>query len=37
MLNAAMLGLIEQTGLDVTVLTEALDDREFFASRLIRL
>lgn len=37
MLTAAMLGLIEQTGLDIMVLTEALDDREFFTSRLTRL
>lgn len=37
MLTAAMLGLIEQTGLDIIVLTEELDDREFFASRLTRL
>ena len=37
MLTAALLGLIEQTGLDVIVLTEELDDREFFASRLTRL
>lgn len=37
MLTAAMLNLIEQTGLDIIVLTEALDDSEFFASRLTRL
>ncbi len=37
MLTAAMLGLIEQTGLDIIVLTEELDDQEFFASRLTRL
>jgi uncharacterized protein with HEPN domain len=37
MLTAAMLGLIEQTGLDILILTEELDDREFFASRLTRL
>ena len=37
MLTAAMLGLIEQTGLDIIVLTEELDDREFFASRLTRM
>ncbi|OYY92682.1 MAG: hypothetical protein B7Y41_14860 [Hydrogenophilales bacterium 28-61-23] len=37
MLTAAMLGLMEQTGLDILVLTEELDDREFFASRLTRL
>ena len=29
MLPAAMLGLIEQTGLDIIVLTEEIDDREF--------
>jgi uncharacterized protein with HEPN domain len=37
MMTAAMLGLIEQTGLDILILTEELDDREFFASRLTRL
>ncbi len=37
MLTAAMLGLMEQTGLDVIILTEALDDTEFFSSRLTRL
>ena len=37
MLTAAMLALIEQTGLDIMVLTEELDDREFFASCLTRL
>jgi len=37
MLTAAMLGLIQQTGLDILVLTEELDDQEFFASRLTRL
>lgn len=37
MLTPAMLSLIEQTGLDIIVLTEELDDREFFASRLTRL
>jgi len=37
MLTAAMLGLIEQTGLNILILTEELDDREFFASRLTRL
>lgn len=31
-----MLGLLEQTGMDVAVLTEELDEREFFASRLTR-
>lgn len=37
MLTAARLGLIEQTGLDILVLTGELDDQEFFASRLTRL
>lgn len=37
MLTAAILGLIEQTGLDIIVLTEGLDDHEFFASRLTRM
>lgn len=37
MLTAAMLGLIEQTCLDILILTAELDDREFFASRLTRL
>lgn len=37
LLTAALLGLIEQTGLDILILTEALDDREFFSSRLTRL
>lgn len=37
MLTAAMLGLIENTGLDIIVLTEELEEREFFASRLTRL
>lgn len=37
MLTAVLLGLIEQTGMDIIVLTEELDDREFFASRLTRL
>ena len=37
MLTAAMLGLIEQTGLSILILTEELDEREFFASRLTRL
>ena len=37
MLTAAMLGLMEQTGLDILILTEALDDQEFFSSRLTRL
>lgn len=37
MLTAAMLKLIEQTGQDILVLADALDEREFFASRLTRL
>jgi uncharacterized protein with HEPN domain len=37
MLTAAMLGLIEQIGHDIIVLTESLDDHEFFASRLTRM
>ena len=37
MLAAVMLRMIEQTGLDILVLTEELDDQEFFASRLTRL
>jgi uncharacterized protein with HEPN domain len=36
MLTGAMLGLIQQTGMDVIVLTEELDEQEFFASRLTR-
>jgi uncharacterized protein with HEPN domain len=36
MLTAALLGLIEQTGRDIVVLTEMLDEREFLASRLTR-
>jgi uncharacterized protein with HEPN domain len=36
MLTAAMLGLLQQTGMDVIVLTEELDEQEFFASRLTR-
>lgn len=36
MLTAAMLGLIEQSGLDILVRTGELDDQEFFASRLTR-
>jgi uncharacterized protein with HEPN domain len=31
-----MLGLLQQTGMDVIVLTEELDEQEFFASRLTR-
>jgi len=37
MLTAAMLGLIRQTGMDIIVLTEELDEQEFFASHLTRL
>jgi uncharacterized protein with HEPN domain len=37
MLTAAMLGLIRQTGMDIIVLTEELDEQEFFASRITRL
>lgn len=37
MLTAAMLGLIQQTGMDIIVLTEELDEQEFFASRITRL
>jgi uncharacterized protein with HEPN domain len=36
MLTGAMLGLIQQTGMDVIVLTEELDEQEFFSSRLTR-
>jgi len=36
MLTGAMLGLLLQTGMDVIVLTEELDEQEFFASRLTR-
>jgi len=36
-LTAVMLRMIEQTGIDILVLTEELDDQEFFASRLTRL
>lgn len=36
MLTGAMLGLLQQTGMDVVVLTEELDEQEFFASRLTR-
>ena len=36
MLTGAMLGLIQQTGMDIVVLTEELDEQEFFASRLTR-
>ncbi|MDP2030779.1 MAG: hypothetical protein Q8K12_14170 [Thiobacillus sp.] len=36
MLTAAMLGLIQQTGMDIIVLTEELDEQEFFSSRITR-
>lgn len=36
MLTGAMLGLLQQTGMDILVLTEELDEQEFFASRLTR-
>ncbi|HEX5363129.1 MAG TPA: hypothetical protein VFW59_02575 [Gallionella sp.] len=36
MLTGAMLGLMEQLGLDILTLTEALDEAEFFTSRLTR-
>ena len=37
MLTGAMLGLIQQTGMDIIVLTEELDEQEFFASQFTRL
>jgi len=37
MLTGAMLGLIQQTGMDIIVLTEELDEQEFFTSRLTRM
>ncbi|MBI1284302.1 MAG: hypothetical protein GC183_08195 [Thiobacillus sp.] len=36
MLTGAMLALLQQTGMDIIVLTEELDEQEFFASRLTR-
>lgn len=36
MLTGAMLGLLQQTGMDIIVLTEELDEQEFFSSRLTR-
>lgn len=36
MLTGAMLGLLEQLGLDVLTLTEEIGEAEFFASRLTR-
>lgn len=36
MLTGAMLGLLQQSGMDIIVLTEELDEQEFFSSRLTR-
>lgn len=36
MLTGAMLGLLEQLGLDIITLTEGLSEAEFFSSRLAR-
>lgn len=36
MLTGAMLGLMEQLGMDIITLTEGLSEGEFFASRLAR-
>jgi len=36
MLNAAMLGLMEQLAMDIMTLTEELSETDFFASRLTR-
>lgn len=36
MLTGAMLGLMEQLGLDILTLTEELNETEFFASNLTR-
>jgi uncharacterized protein with HEPN domain len=36
MLSGAMLGLMRQIGLDIIVLTEEINETEFFASRLTR-
>jgi uncharacterized protein with HEPN domain len=36
MLTGALLGLMEQIGLDILTLTEELNETEFFASRLTR-
>ncbi|MFA6972181.1 MAG: hypothetical protein WC208_12365 [Gallionella sp.] len=36
MLIGAMLGLMEQIGLDILTLTDSIDEDEFFASRLTR-
>ncbi|MDZ4201369.1 MAG: hypothetical protein U1C96_04385 [Gallionella sp.] len=37
MLTGALLGLLRELGLDVITLTEELDEREFFNSRLTRI
>ena len=37
MLTGALLGLMEQIGLDIMTLTEEIDESEFFASRLTRV
>ncbi|MFA6922354.1 MAG: hypothetical protein WC216_10970 [Gallionella sp.] len=37
MLTGAMLGLMEQIGLDILTLAGELDEAEFFASRLTRI
>lgn len=36
MLSGTMLGLMRQIGLDIMVLTEEINENEFFASRLTR-
>ena len=36
MLTGAMLGLMRQLGMDIVVLTEEINDTEFFSSRLTR-
>ncbi|MBI3480112.1 MAG: hypothetical protein HY016_07135 [Nitrosomonadales bacterium] len=36
MLTGAMLGLMEQIGLDILILTDEISEAEFFASRLTR-
>jgi len=36
MLTGAMLGLMRQLGMDIIVLTEEINDTEFFSSRLTR-
>jgi len=36
MMTGAMLGLMQQLGMDIIVLTEEISDREFYASRLTR-